>query len=159
MNIIAYQDNYKTGVVKLMQQLQDTERKLSRDRPPGADMASDHTDYLLALCREKQGTLLVALEDTVVAGFIVVITEQEDEGDQHLYSDYRSYGLVTDLVVDEEYRGHGIARMLMKAAEQYCLTRGLKQLHVTALYGNAPARGFYDSYGFSEYEITYRKSL
>ena len=88
-----------------MQQLQDTERKLSRDRPPGADIASDHTDYLLALCRDKQGTLLIALDDTVVAGFIVVVTEQADEGDQHLYPDYRQYGLVTDLVVDEEYRG------------------------------------------------------
>jgi GNAT superfamily N-acetyltransferase len=64
-------------------------------------------------------------------------------------------------VVDEHHRGQGIGRMLLGAAEEWALARGLPKLRVRTRSGRAEAHAFYEQRGFSlkKEQYVYDKSL
>ena len=157
--IQAYGAEHHDGVVALMALLQDHERQFSTDRPPGNEIAAGHFSYLLSVCEKSGGQVFVALQDRHVCGFLVLITESEDVGDLHLYPEYKTWGLVTDLCVAEEQRGKGIATRLMEAAEAHCRDMGLARILVTALADNHLARDSYTRQGYRLAEVTFIKEL
>lgn len=160
ITVFHYQAEYYSTVVTLMAQLQDYERSLSADRPPGAEVAAGHFAYLLEECQRSGGQVLVARQDdAAVVGFIVVLQEQEDDADLHLYPAYKCYGLITDLCVAPELRGKGIAAQLLSAAEEHCREAGLQRVLVSALADNQLAADCYRKQGYQAYEITYIKEL
>ncbi len=59
------------------------------------------------------------------------------------------YGLISDLVVLEAYRGLGLGKKLLAAAEQYARTCNVKYLRIGVLAGNQAAENLYASAGFS----------
>lgn len=157
--IITYQTEHYEDVVALMAILQDHERSLSADRPPGNEVAAGHFKYLLSACAESAGQVFVALQDQQVWGFLVVITESEALADLHLYPTYKTFGVVTDLCVAAEARGQGIAAQLMTAAEDHCRGLGLARILVSALADNQLARDCYVRQGYQLTEVTFSKDL
>ncbi len=157
--IQPYGAEHHDGVVALMAVLQDYERELSSDRPPGNEIAAGHFSYLLGVCERSGGQVFVARQDQQVCGFAVLITESEDVGDLHLYPEYKTWGLVTDLCVAADYRGQGIATRLMEAAEAHCRDLGLARILVTALAENHLARDSYARQGYRLAEVTFYKAL
>lgn len=96
---------------------------------------------------------VVAYEDNTVLGFIAF----------HLEVTY-SIGYIVYLVVNEKARGKNIARTLMNEAEQtmktLCEENGttLKTIMLECekdAHGKSPLAGFYDKFGFEQYEINY----
>ncbi len=159
MKFSEYSDSYRDQVVSLMALLQDHEAALEHSRPPGREIAAGHFDYLLACCRQQRGKVFIALEGESVAGFVVVLVESEDRDDRHLYEPYKTYGLVTDLAVAENYRGRGIAGSLMAEAERHVRDLGLATLQVSALARNQLAASFYLKSGYRPYTTTYIKDM
>ena len=157
--IQPYGAEHHDGVVALMAVLQDYERQLSSDRPPGNEVAAGHFRYLRRTCEASGGQVFVALQAQQVCGFLVVITESEHVDDLHLYPEYKTWGLVTDLCVAEEQRGKGIATRLMAVAEAHCRDMGLARILVTALADNHLARDSYTRQGYRLAEVTFIKEL
>jgi GNAT superfamily N-acetyltransferase len=159
MNIVEYDPRYEKDVVGLLAELQDYERNLSSDRTPGSTAAAGHLEYLLQICESQSGKIFLSLDDDEVVGFIVVFLEALDEGDLHLITEFRQYGLISDLLVIQTHRGSDAAPLLMKAAEQHCLSAGVRRVKLSALTDNQQAQRFYEKSGYSAVEVTYCKNI
>ncbi len=59
-------------------------------------------------------------------------------------------GWVMDIAVLEDYRNHGIGRVLMEAAETYCREQGIEYLGLAVSSHNVQAVKLYQSLGFAE---------
>lgn len=57
---------------------------------------------------------------------------------------------IHDLAVLPSYRGQGIGRALLRAAEEHALRKGCCRLTLEVLESNARARGLYRSFGFAD---------
>ena len=159
MHIIEYDPGHKDAVVELLASLQDCERALSDDRPPGEAMAPGHFDYLLDLCEARSGKVFLAVSEGIAIGFVTVFLESEDDDDLHLLPGYKRYGWISDLIVEEGHRGSGAASLLLERAESHCSSVGVHHIKLAALQNNARARRFYENCGYAEYEVIYRKCL
>ncbi len=62
----------------------------------------------------------------------------------------RAYGLVEDVFVLEEARRSGVARALFDFLVEQARRRGYCRLDLAVQSDNAPALGFYQSYGFAD---------
>lgn len=60
---------------------------------------------------------------------------------------------VHDLAVVPEFRGRGIARALLAAAEERAAARGCIKLTLEVLESNGAARKLYEAVGFRDYEL------
>lgn len=159
MRIIEYDPEHRDAVVELMAELQDCERLLSDDRPPGESMAAGHFDYLLDICETRTGKVFIAISERRVVGFVTVFLEGNDEGDLHLFSEYKRYGWISDLIVEENHRGSRAASLLLERAERHCSSVGVRHIKLAALHNNARARRFYENSGYTEHEVIYRKGI
>jgi ribosomal protein S18 acetylase RimI-like enzyme len=60
---------------------------------------------------------------------------------------------IHDVVVLSEYRGRGLVKHLLQAAENFAAERGCCKLTLEVLQGNEPAKKAYKNFGFSGYEL------
>lgn len=137
-------------------ELQDSERMLDPRMPSGEEIASKYIPQMLERCVECQGTILVAEIDGDVAGYATVFTKVRSE---ELQEEGIEYGLVSDLVVTKSFRGRGLGRQLLEAAESYARARGVNWLRIGFLAGNQPAGDLYTSMGFSNLYVELEKDL
>jgi|SaaInlStandDraft_1057018.scaffolds.fasta_scaffold169140_2 ribosomal protein S18 acetylase RimI-like enzyme len=150
-----FSEAHRKAAIALMALLQDTERAISSDRRHGLSMAPEHINYLLGRVQAQDGAFLTAVKNDDVIGFLVIIISAEDLGDKHLEAHYRRYGEITDLVVDPDHRGQGIAQALLEHAIEHVRDRNLSRIKVTALEGNDAASSLYLSTGFRPAERTF----
>jgi GNAT superfamily N-acetyltransferase len=145
-------------LVAFMAALQEFERGMEPNRTPGAEMADSHLAALEAWAAEHPGGgVLVAEDDGRLVGFAVA-GASTDRG-TYLPTETRTVGWISDLWVESEFRGGGIARALVTAVEARFRAAGIRRVEIAAVAGNARALGVYESLGFSRYEITLAKPL
>lgn len=65
-------------------------------------------------------------------------------------TDYTTIYYLCDVVVDEDFRGRGLSRMLLDAVTTYVPLTGLRGLLITRT-----AAGLYRKYGFTDYETSF----
>lgn len=137
-------------------ELQDFERLLDPRMPPGAEIVDRYIPQMLDRCRRCKGKVLVAEIDGRVAGYASILTrvrsEELEDGDFE-------YGLVSDLVVVQEFRKLGIGRKLLDAAESHARDCGVKSLRIGVLDDNEAAKRLYLSMGFSGLYVELEKTL
>ena len=68
-------------------------------------------------------------------------------------------GRITVLVVDEKAQRHGIGRMLVEAAEDWCRKQGCQIIEVTSNDRRAAAHAFYRHMGYERTSIRFFKKL
>jgi GNAT superfamily N-acetyltransferase len=71
----------------------------------------------------------------------------------------RPHAHVEVLAVTEPAEGHGVARVLMTAAEEWARTRGDDAITLNVFDRNAAARALYDRLGYQPETVHYRKGL
>jgi ribosomal protein S18 acetylase RimI-like enzyme len=146
-------------LVKLMELLQEAERQLHVNRPPGSEISDAHLAYLEELASTQNGQIYVAESKVGILGFVVCFVETLEEGDRHVVETERAYGYISDLYVVSEMRQQGVAAALMQAVEQYFLGLDLTVVRVSLLCSNELAAQFYRKVGYQPYEIVYEKPL
>ena len=137
-------------------ELQDYERTIDPRSRPGEAMAREYLDDMHARCRASDGVILVADEDSDVAGLVMVLARVPFES---LDDPPGSYALVAELVVRAAYRRRGLGARLLHAAERFAVERGASELRIAVLSGNLPAYDLYVRTGFTPYSQTLSKSL
>lgn len=86
---------------------------------------SENYEYIVALDGNDGGV-------AAYAGMQVVLDEAE----------------ITNIAVDEHYRGRGIAGKLLEGLVTLCVRRGVKYLHLEVRESNTAARSLYAKCGF-----------
>ena len=137
-------------------ELQEFERRFDPRMPRGADIVDEYVADMLEQCRLYAGKVLVAELDGAVVGYATILTrvpnEELEDGDYE-------YGLISDLVVLESYRGRGFGRKLLGEAEAYARTAEVQWLRIGVLSDNRPALELYGSLGFSGRYTELEKNL
>lgn len=67
--------------------------------------------------------------------------------------------ILNDLFVDENYRKQGIARALMRAAENFARETGAVRIVLSTQVSNLAARSLYESLGYGQNEEFYHYSF
>jgi ribosomal protein S18 acetylase RimI-like enzyme len=137
-------------------ELQDAERRLDPRLRHGDSMADEYLRQMHERCRDHAGTILVAELANAIAGLVMVLTRVPFES---LDEPPGSYALVAELVVLGAFRGHGIGRALLQAAERHAHDSGATELRIGVLSDNLPARQLYVAEGFAAYSEILAKPL
>jgi ribosomal protein S18 acetylase RimI-like enzyme len=136
--------------------LQEHERGLEPALPEGPAMADDYLAFLVDRCARLSGTLMVAEVEGRVAGFVSVFgkvpPEEPDE-------EQAEYAYVSDLVVLPAYRGQGLGRGLLEAAQAFARAHGARTIWIGVLSRNRAARELYQELGFMPYHLQMVKRL
>lgn len=137
-------------------ELQDYERQIDPRMPSGEAIADSYIPEMLKKCKEHRGRVLVAEVDGIIAGYVTILARMNsgdiDDGDIE-------YSLIHDLVVRDRYRGKGLGRKLIEAAESFAKTNDARWLRLSVLARNRSARALYSSLGFSELYVDCEKDL
>lgn len=110
----------------------------------GEPLSADVRNRLVPALRELPTALiLLAFADGVAVGLAVCFFG---------FSTFQARPLlnVHDLAVVPEWRGRGVGRALLAAAEERARRRGCCKLTLEVQDGNRRARGLYDSFGFKD---------
>lgn len=138
----------RDAVTDLIQVLNSHEADLTGDRRRDRAAARRYYDDLQRRLAQRQGRIVLAEDEgRIVAamGFCI------DEDAAYIADDVRRHGTVTDLVVQDEWRGRGIARLLLIEAERLTRESGLRRLVIGALVANEKAERTYRAFGFEPY--------
>jgi GNAT superfamily N-acetyltransferase len=138
----------KEAVIDLIQLLNIYEADITGDRLRDRAAAEAYYAELQARIAKHQGRILLAEVEGVIAGLMGFAL---DEDDAYVVEDLRVRGIVTDLIVQEQWRGRGIGQMLLTEAERLTREKGLKRLLIGVLVGNDGAERTYRAFGFKPY--------
>lgn len=146
----------RDAVVDLIRALNTHEAGIARDRLTTRAAAEAHYAALLARIAQQDGRLLAADAQGRVVGALGLVVQDDPP---FIREDVRRHAYVTDLVVDEAWRGQGIGRLLLAEAEILARSQRIKRLVIGVLAGNAGAARLYRSCGFEPYAAALVKEL
>ncbi len=102
---------------------------------------------LVSSLREKAGIhVIFAFSNGEAAGLLIAMEGFSTFACQPLLN-------IHDVVVVPEYRGQGIAALMLQAAEKIALQIGCCKLTLEVLEGNAVAKSVYARFGFGGYQL------
>lgn len=137
-------------------ELQEFERALEPQLPPGPAMASAYLAVLVERCARHAGRLFVAEMDGRVVGFAAVLGRVEPEAPDQ---EQAAHAYVSDLVVLPGFRSRGLGRRLLDAAEALAREVGTRRLEIGVLAKNPEAARLYRDFGFVDFRISMTKRL
>jgi len=146
----------RDAVIDLIQVLNAFEAGLTGDRKRERKAAGAYFNELMQRLSRRKGRIVLAEAEGRVVG---AMGFSLDEDAAYVTDDVRRHGTVTDLVVHEEWRGHGIGRLLLAEAERLTREAGLRRLTIGALAANQKAESLYRAFGFEPYVTILVKAL
>ena len=157
LKILKYDDRAHARALRdCVIELQDYERELDPRLPSGLDIVDEYIPQMMQRCKSCIGQVLVAELDGNVAAYVTILTKvssgELEDGDIE-------YGLVADIVVRQTFRGKGIGRALLKAAENYAIDHDVQWLRIGVLAANRSAKELYSSLGYSNLFVEMEKDL
>jgi ribosomal protein S18 acetylase RimI-like enzyme len=128
----------------------DAQRFLAaRPRTP-----ADYASFLAAELEKRDVGILVAEDNGDVLGYAYAAVEGYD------YMQLRGpAGVLHDIIVDPEYRGRGIGRMLLDAALTFLRSRGVPRVVLTTAARNDVAQRLFATMGFRQTMIEMTREL
>lgn len=132
----------------------DDMHRLRRDE----GFAEEYVKYTLQEITEKNGKFYVACEGEKIIGCIIGVHE-ENSPQLNLEQGKRKCGRVTELYVEEEFRGKKIGKMLVEKIEDYFRQTNCDDVIIEVFFPNVNARAFYSVQGYKERAIEVLKEL
>lgn len=159
MKIVPY-SNEKRQVVNLLVELQEHLVSADNEKVQTIDDAygEKYFVYLQRLVNKHDGTILLAVSESEVEGFIAGYIEPKDEIDI-ITNRCPRRGVISDLAVTAHRRGNGIGKNLMNAIESYFMEKNCEFVAVDLFAPNDTARRFYDSLGYTPRNIELYKRI
>jgi len=100
-------------------------------------VATELSEFLSRYNEVRDG-FWIAVADGKIAGSVTIDgAEEEIKGARLRW-----------FIVDPEFHGRGIGRMLMKEAVEFCKTSNHRKIYLTTFAGLDPARLLYEAFGF-----------
>jgi ribosomal protein S18 acetylase RimI-like enzyme len=146
----------KPAVRELLAELLDSERAAEPEWPAAQEIIEPYFKWMIQRCRDYSGEILVAEENGKIMGFVTVLGRimPADPDEYH-----KEFALISELIVHGPYRGRGLGRQLISAAEEYACQNGVSSIRLEASAGNTRGRQFYTKAGYREMVIEYFKKL
>jgi ribosomal protein S18 acetylase RimI-like enzyme len=143
-------------VLAALAALQEHERAIHDTRLPGAENTGHYLDDLLETFKAKAGIMLVAERSPRFAGLVAGFIEAYDVPLET--SESCIYGYCSDIYVEPEFRGAGLAQRLLDALERHLAAQApITRFRVNVLAVNRVACRAYQRGGFVPYEIMYER--
>jgi len=99
----------------------------------------EYTAHTLDRVAKESGVFFIAEDDGTRVGFIVGVVQEQSELDK-LESHGDRYGEVLELFVSEEYRGKGVADLLMAKMETFFKEKNCPFVYIGVLDSNKRAK-------------------
>jgi ribosomal protein S18 acetylase RimI-like enzyme len=103
---------------------------------------------------QKQGKIYLALINQKAIGLIIGIIRTYEKEDLYTLDTSIIKGVITELVVNENYRCLGIGDKLMSKIEKYFKSKNCKYVFVDVFGPNINAQKFYNKYGYNPCDYT-----
>lgn len=132
------------------------EGQFETDRRLDAAAGADYLPQLVDSATKKQGRIFIAEEAGAPIGWAVCYV---NEHEPFVKEEERPYGYISELYVEEVFRGRHIGRALLNACEDHFRTLGMKTVLIAALSANIRAVNAYRATGYTDYAINLRKIL
>jgi uncharacterized protein (TIGR00290 family) len=137
-------------------ELQEFERRLEPDLPPGEEVVDAYLPLLFERCIRHKGRVFVADQGGRVVGFASVLAEVPPEEPDESPA---PYALLADLAVLPQARRGGVGRALVERAEAHARAEGASVIRLEVLARNAGARALYAAAGYGERLLLLGKRL
>lgn len=92
--------------------------------------------------------VIVAVLDNEIIGYLAGTINEKGS-----YEEIQ-YGEINNMLVDNNFRGLGIGKLLIDKFKQYCKDNNINNLKVVASAKNIKAIEFYKKNGFNDFDIT-----
>lgn len=137
-------------------ELQEFERKIEPNRREGIRVSRQYVEGVIKNCTHQSGKIFVAEEEGKVVGFCSVWIEKKPN---ELISTLTEYAYISDCILLPAYRGKGLGKALLHAAEKHSMQCGMSTMIIGTLAKNTIAIEVYTKCGFEAYEILLRKKI
>jgi ribosomal protein S18 acetylase RimI-like enzyme len=156
--IRPYVEADRLVVIEALIALQEHERAMHDTRLPGAGRTGIYFDKLLKELAERSGGIFVAEAAGKFAGVVAGLIESYDMDLET--PDSCVYGYCSDIYVAPEFRGTGLAQILLDAMERHLADRApIARFRVSVLAVNGMACRAYERAGFVPYELMYERLI
>jgi ribosomal protein S18 acetylase RimI-like enzyme len=156
--IRPYGEADRPAVIAAEIALQEHERDLHDTRLPGAGNTEAYFEKLLGELAANSGAIFVAEAAGIFAGLVAGFIESYDFDLET--PDSCVYGYCSDIYVAPEFRGTGLARMLLDVLERHLATQApIARFRINVLAVNRIACRAYERAGFVPYEIMYERLI
>jgi len=118
------------------------------------DYLDEYLDFQL---NSRLSRILVGEKDGVVVGFVGISALAVNR--KFISPAGKHYGLISEVFVLDDYRGKGLSKELIQAAEKFFLSLGITFVIIEALKENYDAKNLYEKLGFELYYHNYFKKL
>jgi ribosomal protein S18 acetylase RimI-like enzyme len=154
--IRPYAEADRPPVIAALIALQEHERAIHDTRLPGAGNTELYFDRLRSELAGKLGGIFVAERAGRFAGLVAGFIEAYDVPMET--SESCIYGYCSDIYVDPDFRGSGLAQMLLDVLERDLAGRApITRFRVNVLAVNRIACRAYERGGFVPYEVMYER--
>jgi ribosomal protein S18 acetylase RimI-like enzyme len=147
MEQVSIRDFVPADMEKILDYREESGRisfpELSIDRERERGFITEHV-------RKNPGTIKIAEAGGSPVGYIRFQVKPSSFGD---------YGLINAVFVDMEHRNGGVGKLLIKAAEEWLMSKGINRIEATITNTNAPSLGFFRSLGYAEKRTVFEKKL
>ena len=156
--IRPYVESDRAAVIDALISLQEHEREMHDTRLPGAGPTAIYFDKLCKELAERSGGIFVAEASGKFAGVVTGLVESYDLDLET--PDSCIYGYCSDIYVAPEFRGTGLARMLLDVMERHLAAQApIARFRVSVLTVNRVACRAYERAGFVPYELIYERLI
>lgn len=115
---------------------------------------ADYASFMISQLDKPDVAVLVADDNGDVIGYSYAAVEGYD------YMSLRGpAGVVHDVIVEPEYRGRGVGRVLLEATLELLKSRGVPRVVLTTAEQNEPAHRLFESVGFRRTMIEMTREL
>ena len=111
-------------------------------------------EFLEGLSKEDENQVLAYEINGRIVGFLMFMKQARS-----MLKLKRSRAMITDLYVEQEHRGRGIASKLLERCLEYLKSLGVEEARVNVLVDNAPAISLYRKTGFIDHMILMSRPL
>ncbi|MDR2624672.1 MAG: GNAT family N-acetyltransferase [Methanobrevibacter sp.] len=132
MEILTGKEEHLSGILRLYKQLIPDEEPATLNK----------SKEIWKLIKKENIKYFVAIDDDkiVSSAFIAIIPNLTENG--------RPFGIVENVIVDEEYRGLGLGKTIMDKVIEYGKSQNCQYISLQSSNHRADAHKFYESVGF-----------